>query len=82
MIFRDFRVVGDNGELAMSLAGGPYLLRYENSDFRFEMVPGGVQTRAVKRFFDNTIVAVGVNGAVVTGVSGTPLQVEYRLKAN
>ncbi len=70
-------VVGDNGELAMSLAGGPYLLRYENSDFRFEMVPGGVQTRAVKRFFDNTIVAVGVNGAVVTGVSGTPLQVEY-----
>lgn len=66
----DLTGISGAGADAISVAGGPFLLRLAEGQFVQENLPPGTDVRAVKRFPGGEIVAVGAGGAVVTGQSG------------
>ncbi len=68
-------VVGPDGEPELSIAGGPYLLRYDSGGFAIETLPSATQVRAVRRYADGSVVAVGVGGALVVGRAGQAFDV-------
>lgn len=67
--------IADAADDRVSIAAGPYLLRYQDGSFSHEALPAGARVSAVRRFADGRLAAVGPAGAVVTGVSGGELSV-------
>lgn len=60
---------------SVSVAAGPYLLRFEGGGVHFESLPSGTDVRSVRRFADGRIVAVGIGGAIAVGRAGEPFEV-------
>jgi hypothetical protein len=63
---------GESPDL-MSIAAGPMLINRVGELIRVESMPSGSDVRAVRRFPDGRIFAVGPDGIVVNGFSGQPL---------
>ncbi len=60
---------------SVSIAAGPYLIRFEQGGPFFEKLPAGTRVRAVRRFDDGRIVAVGGGGAIAIGRAGEAFEV-------
>lgn len=59
----------------LHVVGGSFLLRWDGLSFESEDVPPGVKLGAVRRFSDGTLVAVGEEGTILSGLVGQPLEV-------